>query len=74
MSIVTTMIRGLGSIGSLLPKIGIFERSLIHLVSLGTRLGPSKAWVSPSAAEQFRRNQMARRALNESMTRLPIAR
>ena len=74
MSIVTNMIRGLGIIGSYLPSIGSFERSFIRAISLGMRPLRSKAWDSPRAAEQFQTNQMASRALEESMARFPIAR
>ena len=74
MSIVTNMIRGLGIIGSYLPRIGNFERTFIRAVSLDMRLHRSKAWDSPRVAEQFQRNQMASRALSESMARLSIAR
>ena len=74
MSIVTNMIRSLGIIGSHLSRIDDFERSFIRAVSLDVRLRRSKAWTSPGAAEQFQRNQMASRVLDESMARLPIAR
>jgi hypothetical protein len=76
MSIVTNMIRGLGIIGSQLPKIVDFERSLIRnwVVSSHVRISRSKAWASSRAAGQFKRDQMTRRAFDESMARLPIAR
>jgi hypothetical protein len=73
MSIVTNMIRSLGIIGSHLSRIDDFERSYIRAVSLDIRLRRSKAWSSPGAAEQFQRNQMASRVLDESMARLRIA-
>jgi len=74
MSIVTNMIRSLGIIGSHLPRIDNFKRSFIRAVSSDIRLRHSKAWASPEAAEQFQRNQMASRVLDESIARLPIAR
>jgi hypothetical protein len=74
MSIVTNMIRSLGIIGSHMSTIDDFERSFIRAVSLDARLRRSKAWASPEAAEQFQRNQMANRVLDESMAKLPIAR
>jgi len=74
MSIVTSVIRNLGIIGSHLPKIDEFKLSFIRAVPLNIRLGRSKAWASPRAAEQFQRDQMTSRALGESMARLPLAR
>ena len=74
MSIVTNMIRSLGIIGSHMSRIDDFERSFIRAVSLKARLRRSEAWTSQGAAEQFQRNQMANRILDESMARLPIAR
>ena len=74
MSIVTNMIRSLGMIGSHLSRIDDFERSFIRAISLDVRPRHSKAWASPGAAEQFQRNQLASRGLDESMAKLPIAR
>ena len=74
MSIVTDMVRNLGMIGSQLPKIAGLKAILHHAVLLNMRVGRSKAWASPTAAEQFQRNQMTSRALSESMSRFPLAR
>jgi hypothetical protein len=74
MSIVTNVIRNLGIIGSHLLKIDEFKLSFIRAVPLRIRLDCSKAWASPGAAEQFQRDQTTRRALDESMARLPLAR
>jgi hypothetical protein len=74
MNVVTNMIRSLGIISTHLSRIDDFERSIIRAFSLGVRLSRSKAWASPRAAEQFQRNQMTSKALDESMARLPIAR
>lgn len=74
MSIVTNVIRNLGIIGSHLSKINEFKLSSIRAVPLRIRLGCSKAWASQRAAEQFQRDQMTSRALDESMASLLLAR
>jgi hypothetical protein len=74
MSIVTSVIRDFGMIGSHLLKIGRFKLSFIRAVPLNIRVERSKAWASPSAAGQFKRNQIVARALDESLARFPLAR
>ena len=73
MSIVTSVIRDLGIIGSNLPKIHKFKFSFIRANPLNTRLARSKAWASPEAAEQFQRSQLTSRALSESVARFPLS-
>jgi len=74
MSIVTNVIRNLGIVGSRLPRIAEFKLTFRRALPLNMKVGRSKAWASAGAAEQFQRNQMTSRALNESMARLPVAR
>jgi len=74
MSIVTNVIQKLGIIGLHLPKADGLGLSLIRAVPLKVRLGRSEAWAWPRAAEEFQRNQIASRAVVESMARLPLAR
>ena len=73
MSIVTNVIRDLGIIGSHLPRTNDFKLR-IRAAALNIRLGRSKAWASPELAERFQRNQLASRALAESMAKLSLTR
>jgi len=74
MSIVSNVIQKLGIIGLHLPKIDDLGLGFIRAVPWNMRLGRSKAWAWPRAAEEFQRNQIATKALAESMARLPLAR
>ena len=74
MNIVTDVVRNIGMIGSQLPKVPGLKAIFHRAVLLNMRVGRSKAWASPTAAEQFQRNQMTSRALSELIARFPTAR
>ncbi len=55
-------------------KIGELKVGIRRALPLNVGVGPPKAWASQRDADQFQRNQVTSRALNESMARLPVAR
>jgi hypothetical protein len=57
-----------------LPKIAELKLGFRRALPLNVRVGGSKAWASQRDAEQFQRNQVTSRGLNELMARLPVAR
>jgi hypothetical protein len=76
MSIVTTVLGKFGFIGAMRPKIASLGSKLTggHSVLPHVSLGRPREWFSPNRAEDFRREELARRAMNQFQGRLPIAR
>lgn len=76
MSIVTTVLDKLGFIGSIWPKFASLESKPTpsYVLAPSVSFGRAKAWSSPARAEEFHREELARRTLNEFQGRLPISR
>ena len=72
MSIVTSLLDKLQFIGAMQLKIASFVPKL--RLSRSGSFGRRKEWSSIAGAEEFRREELARRAFNEMQGRLPIAR
>jgi len=76
MSIVTTVLGKLAFIDAIKPKIASLESKLTrsHALAPSVSFARAREWSSPTRAEEFRREELARRAFDEMQARLPIAR
>jgi len=76
MSVGRNLLGKFGFIGTVKPKIVSLE-SALKLVEPSIqklRVGGAKHWFSQSNSREFQNKELARRAVSESLARVPVAR
>jgi hypothetical protein len=76
MSLGRNLFGKFGFVGAVKPKIASL-RSVLDLVEPSIqkrRVGAAKHWFSQSSSIEFQNKELARRAVSESLARVPLAR
>jgi len=76
MGVARSLLGMFGFIGAVKPKIGSLK-SVLELVEPSIRkrrIGGTKRWFSQSGSREFQNKELARRAVSESLARVPVAR
>lgn len=73
MSVMTDLLQRFGLTGAIGTTIARLESVLILVHRIPT-MGGARYWHSQSGAREFQNMDLARKAINESYSRLPVAR